>query len=189
VLETREVQPLGQNRTCPLDLRIVAATNDDLEQRVRDGRFREDLFYRLNVVQLESTPLRQRPEDVPMLVAHFCAAFGREFARRSSFSDADLLLLQRHDWPGNVRQLRNVIEASFVHSSEREDGLLELPPVIARLLHREAPDDERQRLLEALFMTRWNVSRAAERLQCSRMTVYRKMAHYQLKRPAGAAIA
>jgi DNA-binding NtrC family response regulator len=183
VLERREVQPLGHNRAHPLDLRIVAATNDDLTKRVESGTFREDLFHRLNVVRLEVAPLRHHPEDVPLLIGHFCACFAREFSRRSSFKDADLLLLQQYDWPGNVRELRNVVEAAFVHSSGRADGFLELPPVIARILHHDAPRDERQRLIEALFVTHWNVSRTAERLNCSRMTVYRKMAHYQLRRP------
>ena len=184
VLETREVQPLGEDRPRCLDLRVIAATNHDLPCRVREGAFRGDLFYRLNVVHVEVAPLRERPEDVPLLIAHYCERFRREFSRTSAtYSDADLHLLQHYDWPGNVRELRNVVEASFVHSSGRTDSLLELPPVIAHVLCRRAAPDERQRLIEALFVTRWNVSRAAERLNCSRMTIYRKMTQYQLRRP------
>jgi DNA-binding NtrC family response regulator len=184
VLETREVQPLGEDRPRCLDLRVIAATNHDLPVRVREGAFRGDLFYRLNVVHVEVTPLRDRPEDVPLLIAHYCERFRGEFSRTcSTYSDADLHLLQHYDWPGNVRELRNVVEASFVHSSGRTDSLLELPPVIAHVLCRRAPPDERQLLIEALFVTRWNVSRAAERLHCSRMTIYRKMTQYQLRRP------
>jgi DNA-binding NtrC family response regulator len=188
VLETREVQALGEDRALTLDLRVVAATNHDPLACVREGRLREDLYYRLNVVHLLVPPLRERSEDIPVLIGHFCDRFRREFSRRLGvFSEVDLRLLQQYDWPGNVRELRNVVEASFVHSSGWSDGLLELPPIISRVLHREAPPDERQRLVEALFVTHWNVSRAAQRLNCSRMTVYRKMTQFQLRRPNSSA--
>jgi two-component system response regulator HydG len=183
-LETREVQSLGSERARPLDLRVVAASNRNLTERVRDGAFREDLLYRLNVVQLEAPPLRERSEDIPLLVAAFCERFRREFQRSAAaFAVADLALLQRYDWPGNVRELRNVVEASFVQASMRRDGLLELPPSIVAVLEGHSPHDERQRLIEALFLTRWNVSEAAQRLNCSRMTLYRKLTRYQLRRP------
>ena len=184
VLESREVQPLGGEPTQPVNLRVVAASNQNLAERVRDKTFREDLFYRLNVVQLEVPPLRARSEDVPLLVAAFCRRFCREFNRRSAeYSPADLSLLQQHDWPGNVRELRNVVEASFVHSVARTDHLLELPPAVTGALQKRAPLDERQRLVEALFATHWNVRRAAQRLHCSRMTLYRKMVQHEISRP------
>ena len=183
-LETREVQSLGSERTRPLDLRVVAASNRNLADRVRDGGFREDLLYRLNVVQLEVPPLRARSEDIPLLVVAFCERFRREFQRpAAAYAAADLALLQRYDWPGNVRELRNVVEASFVQSSTRRDALLELPPSIVAVLEGQSPRDERQRLIDALFVTRWNVSEAAQRLNCSRMTLYRKLTRYQLRRP------
>ena len=183
-LETREVQSLGSERARPLDLRVVAASNRNLTDRVRDGAFREDLLYRLDVVQLEVPPLRARSEDIPLLIGAFYERFCREFQRpAAAYATADLALLQRYDWPGNVRELRNVVEASFVQSSMRRDGLLELPPTIIAVLEGHSPRDERQRLIDALFLTRWNVSEAAQRLNCSRMTLYRKLTRYQLRRP------
>ena len=190
LLETHEVQPLGGERSQALDLRVVAASNQNLAARVRERAFREDLFYRLNVVQVEVPPLRARSEDVPPLVACFCRRFCQEFNRPcADYSDGDLALLQRYDWPGNVRELRNVIEASFVHSSVRTDGRLELPPAIIAVLQKREPFDERQRVVEALFATDWNVSRAAQRLQCSRMTLYRRMSQHQIHRPASSGAA
>ena len=104
VLETRELQPLGSDRTHVLDLRVVAASNQNLAERVREKAFREDLFYRLNVVQLEVPPLRARSGDVPLLVDYFCRRFGQDFSGRSANDSAgDLSLLQQYDWPGNVR--------------------------------------------------------------------------------------
>ena len=192
VLETREVQSLGDERVRSLDLRVVAASNQNLADRVREKAFRQDLFYRLNVVQVEVPPLRARSEDIPSLIARFCDRYCREFGRRSaSYSATDLELLQQYDWPGNVRELRNVVEASFVHSSAGAGSALELPPVLLGALQKKGPPDERQRIVEALFVTHWNVSHAALRLHCSRMTLYRKILQYQLRRPPtdGSAIA
>jgi DNA-binding NtrC family response regulator len=190
LLETREVQPLGGERTHAMDLRVVAASNQNLAERVRERAFREDLFYRLNVVRLDVPPVRERSEDVPLLVDYFCRRFCRDFSRKSAeYSAGDLSLLQQYDWPGNVRELRNVIEASFVHSTMRTDGRLELPPVLTAVLQKSAPFDERRRVVEALFATQWNVSRAAHRLNCSRMTLYRKMTHYEIRRPPSAGAA
>jgi DNA-binding NtrC family response regulator len=190
VLETREVQSLGAERVRALDIRVVAASNQNLADRVRQKAFREDLFYRLNVVQMEVPALRARSEDIPALIVRFCDRYCREFGRRSAaYSGGDLDLLQQYDWPGNVRELRNVVEASFVYSSTRPDGLLEIPPVLLRVLQKERALDERQRIVEALFVTHWNVSHAAQRLSCSRMTLYRKMLHYQLRRPRASSAA
>ena len=151
LLESREVQPLGSARTEQLNLRVVAASNQNLAQRVRERTFREDLFYRINVVRLEVRPLRARSEDVPLLVAGFCRRFCRDFGRPfAEYSAADLSVLQCYDWPGNVRELRDVVEASFVHSAARFDGLLELPPPVAAVLQERDSLDERQRLVEAL---------------------------------------
>ena len=189
LLETREVQPLGGERSHALDLRVVAATNQHLAGRVREKAFREDLYYRLNVVPIDVPPLRARSEDIPLLVAGFCQRFCREFNRRSAeYSTAELSLLQEYSWPGNVRELRNVIEASFVHSSARAHGPLQLPPAIIAVLQGRTSHDERQRLVEALFSTDWNVSRAARRLNCSRMTLYRKMIQHQIQRPPSASV-
>jgi DNA-binding NtrC family response regulator len=187
VLETRAVHALGSERAVPLDLRVVAACNQDLAARVREKAFREDLFYRLNVVRVEVPPLRARSEDVPLLVAHFCRRFCEEFNRRwAGYAAGDLSLLQQYDWPGNVRELRNVVEASFVHSSTRPEAPLELPPSLMAVLQKRDALDERQRVVEALFATDWNVSRAAQRLKVSRMTLYRRLGRHEIRRPLDA---
>jgi DNA-binding NtrC family response regulator len=183
VLEQREVQPLGGSGSRPLDLRVIAATNQPLAARVADQSFRQDLFYRLKVVQLDVPPLRERAEDIPVLIDHFSDIYRREFRRPfGAYSAHHHSLLLHYDWPGNIRELRNVLEASFVHSSARTDARLELPPSLLTMLEKTAPLDERRQLLDALFVTRWNVSHAAKRLNCSRMTLYRKIHQYQLRR-------
>ena len=182
-LEQREVQPLGGCGTRPIDLRVIAATNQPLDARVADQSFRQDLFYRLKVVQLDVPPLRERAEDIPLLIDHFAAIYRREFKRPfGAWSAHHHSLLLHYDWPGNIRELRNVVEASFVHSSARPDARLELPPTLVATLEKTAPLDERRQLLDALFVTHWNVSHAAKRLNCSRMTLYRKIHQYQLRR-------
>lgn len=183
VLEQREVQPLGGSGSRPIDLRVIAATNQPLAARVADQSFRQDLFYRLKVVQLDVPPLRERAEDIPLLIDHFSAIYRREFRRQfGAYSAHHHSLLLHYDWPGNIRELRNVVEASFVHSSARTDARLELPPPLVATMEKTAPLDERRQLLDALFVTRWNVSHAAKRLNCSRMTLYRKIHQYQLQR-------
>jgi DNA-binding NtrC family response regulator len=182
-LEQREVQPLGGSGSRPIDLRVIAATNQPLATRVADQSFRQDLFYRLKVVQLDVPPLRERAEDVPALIDHFSDIYRREFRRPfGAYTPHHHSLLLHYDWPGNIRELRNVVEASFVHSSARTDARLELPPSLVSTLEKTAPVDERRQLIDALFVTHWNVSHAAKRLNCSRMTLYRKIHQYQLRR-------
>src|SRR5688572_24504580 len=116
-----------------------ATSPKNLAERVREKAFREDLFYRLNVVRLDAPPVRERSEDVPLLVDYFCRRCCQDFSRRSAqYSAGELSLLQQCDWPGNVREPRNVIEASFVHSTVRTDGRLELPPVLTTVLQKPA---------------------------------------------------
>lgn len=111
VLETREVMRLGGEKSLMVDARIVAATNREMDVLVREGKFREDLFYRLNVVPVGVPPLRQRREDIPLLIEHFLKVFGRRYDRPALSLSADAMeLLQNHDWPGNIRQLRNLME-------------------------------------------------------------------------------
>ena len=117
-LQEREFERVGGNETVHVDTRIVAATNRDLRERVRDGRFREDLFYRLNVVQLDVPPLRARRSDIPLLAHHFQRKFARENGRAlQGFSDEALRLLVSYPWPGNVRELENSVERAVVMST------------------------------------------------------------------------
>src|SRR6185436_7747009 len=118
VLQEREFEPLGAERTEKVDVRVIAATNRDLRQMVADGRFQEDLFYRLNVIPMELPPLRERLEDVPALVEHFVRKHAQRTGRRIERIDEGVLsALQQYDWPGNVRELENTIERAVVLSA------------------------------------------------------------------------
>jgi DNA-binding NtrC family response regulator len=182
-IEGKQIYRLGGRSPITLDIRVLAATNRDLEADVASGRFRADLFYRLNVVRIQTPALRDRMQDLLPLLDHFIATFNRTFgAGVEGFSSDSLELLARHSWPGNVRELRNFVEASFVHLSPRNARCLELPEPIR---HRLTPspgaiENEKERLLKTLLTTGWNRSLAAERLNWSRMTVYRKIKAYGL---------
>jgi DNA-binding NtrC family response regulator len=182
-IESRVFYPLGGARTVPLDARIVAATNTDLERAVAEGRFRKDLYYRLNVVRVELPPLRERPEDIPALVDHLLLQFSRELGRRvRGLSPRALQALCAHPWPGNVRELRNVIEALLVNLAPETTGVVDVPPEVMRRLSVAvgSPSSERERLLAALTTTNWNKTKAASQLHMSRMTLYRKMRHHSV---------
>jgi two-component system response regulator HydG len=176
VLETREVFPIGAVRARRVDFRVVAATHCTLEQAVREGRFRADLFFRLNVARLQLRPLRERPEDVALLFEHFSGELARSTGLPPlRLSAAAMARLHRHDWPGNARELRNLVEAASLldDGSPLTADALPLPP------EPDAPD-ETLRILEALNRCEWNRSKTAELLQWSRMTLYRKMKQFHI---------
>lgn len=184
-IETRTAAPVGGGLPLPLDIRIVAATNQNLEAMALANSFRRDLFYRLNVVRIELPPLRERVDDVLVLIEHFLTEFRRKFGGRSRrFPPHTIDILRRYDWPGNIRELCNLVEASFVQGSADNAEYLDLPKQFGSLWHSAAPLPERQRLVEALYETHWNISLAAKRLKWSRMTVYRKIATYAIARQA-----
>jgi DNA-binding NtrC family response regulator len=179
VIEQREIQPLGTSRVRSIDVRIVAATNHELEQRVADNAFRRDLYYRLNVASIQLPPLRSHAEDVPHLLAHYVAENNHRFRRAvEGFTGEALEHLVRYDWPGNVREIKNLVEAVFVQGAPAWIGSADLPERYRERMTSSGPVDERARVVAALFATRWNKSAAAERLRWSRMTLYRKMAKY-----------
>jgi DNA-binding NtrC family response regulator len=180
-IETREVRRLGGRTRVPLDVRIIAATNQDLERLTAEGRFRKDLYYRLNVVRIHMPALRDRKEDLPPLVDHYIRYFNARFNRDvEGFTPDAMAHLQQHDWPGNIRELRNLVEAAFVNLNGRRINYVDLPEAFRAGLERtrSLPTDERDRLLSALFATQWNKSKAAQELHWSRMTLYRKLAKY-----------
>ncbi len=183
VLETHEVHPLGGWRAVSVDFRMIAATNCDVEAITQSGRFRRDLFYRLNVVRIELPPLRERKEDIPRLIEHFVESFNHQFNRSVEAFHADAVnLLQSYDWPGNIRELRNVVEASFVNAAADRIEVLDLPERLRRAFESQLSKGSREELVQALLAANWNISRAADELQCSRMTVYRKMAQYRVSK-------
>jgi two-component system response regulator HydG len=184
VLEERAVTPVGSVRPRAVDVRIVAASNQRLEDMVEARQFRADLFYRLNVARIDLPPLRARPEDIGPIVDHFIAEQNGRMAMRVGRPDASLLASMRHySWPGNVRELRNMVEALFIDApQDREVRLEDLPRSFRQLLasDRSAGAPERDRLAEVLRETKWNKVEAARQMNWSRMTLYRKLAKYSL---------
>ena len=195
-LQEREVERLGGSRPIPIDVRVLAATNVNLRQAVRDRTFREDLYYRLNVVPIHVPPLRDRREDIPRLVEHFVRKYAREYHRDvRGVSVGALDALTRYDWPGNVRELENAIQRAVVLARDAVVQLQDVPldvamPETVSLLAedalplREACDQfERQYVLRALERAQWNVSRAARLLGVHRNTVLVKLASWGVHRP------
>jgi DNA-binding NtrC family response regulator len=177
VLETHEVFPIGALRSRRVDFRIVAATHGRLEQAVRTGRFRADLYYRLNVARVELQPLRDRPEDVAVLFDHFATQLAaRSRSPRLRLTPQALERLRRHDWPGNARELRNLVEAASIVC----EGEALLPADLALPPATDACSVEPTRILDALERCEWNRSKAAALLHWSRMTLYRKMKHWHI---------
>jgi DNA-binding NtrC family response regulator len=183
-LETREVYRVGGKQPVRLDVRVIAATNQDLERAVEEGRFRKDLYFRLNVARVHLPPLRERRADIGPLLDHYVGQLNRErFAEIEGFAPDVRGTLEAYDWPGNVRELRNLVEALFVAPSDRMITLADLPEALRIRLAATPPGEaERHRLVQALQAANWNKSQVASMLRCSRMTVYRKMAKYAVVR-------
>jgi DNA-binding NtrC family response regulator len=184
-IEARVIQRLGSNADIPLSIRLLAATNQELELLVQEKKFRQDLYFRLNVVRLHLPSLRERAEDIPELTEHILQELSQQQHRSPCRIEDDLMKrLQTHDWPGNVRELRNVIECLLVYSSSRSVGISDLPEHVRRTLRsgNGGNGDQRSRILGALNSTDWNRSKAAEILHCSRMTLYRKMVKFSVQR-------
>lgn len=182
-IESREVHPLGGWGGVSVDVRVITATNRDVDAMTQRGEFRQDLFYRLNVVRIELPPLRNRKEDIPHLLGHFVGVYNRQLNRRvEGFRDDAVMLLESYGWPGNIRELKNVVEASFVNAMSDRIGVIDLPERLRRALEDKAGPNSREKLIRVLLATNWNISKVADELRCSRMTVYRKMAQHNVSR-------
>ena len=192
VLEDRQIERLGSSKATRIDTRIIAATHRDLEKRIAADLFREDLYYRLNVFPIRVPPLRERTEDIPMLVWRFVEDFSAASGKRiESISKDNIAMLQRYHWPGNVRELRNLLESAALLAEGSIVTLRDFPEHYQEILLgiQTAPASDRDQLLSALVETKWNKTAAAQKLNCSRMTVYRKMAQYRLRETAERALA
>ena len=185
VLETKEFTRLGGSRPVRVDFRVVCATNEDLEQAVREGRFREDLYYRLDVFGIEAPPLRERPGDIPLLAEHFRQRFADRMDKHlTAISPEAMELLVAHRWPGNVRELSNAIERAMVVGQPPaiRPGDLPIRASGAPAAKTSLAEIEKQHVSRTLSQTEWNITRTAEVLGVDRATVYAKIKKYGLSR-------
>jgi len=196
VLQEQTFERVGGSETLTVDVRVIAASNKNLEEEIQRGNFREDLFYRLNVIPFEVLPLRDRKEDIVLLAEFFLGLFSREYGKREKTISRDALdLLLRYPWPGNVRELRNVMERMVImvprNSIEVEDLETSLrirvePEPVEEMKGtlREAREQyEKKFILHRLQETHWNITRAAERLGIERSNLHRKMKGYGIETP------
>lgn len=182
-IESKAVDRLGGKESISLDIRVIAATNRNLDRSMAEEKFRTDLFFRLNVVSIHLPPLRDRREDLPALCDHYLRTMNQQFGRAvEGFTKEAFDYVLHYAWPGNVRELKNLIEALFVNLPARTITHMEIPEQFRKRLgeaDRLGPD-ERGRMLSALLSTNWNKGKAADKLHWSRTTLYRKMVKYHL---------
>jgi DNA-binding NtrC family response regulator len=192
-IQEKEIRPVGSTRRVPINVRILAATNRILEQAVTEGTFRRDLYFRLNVLSLRIPPLRERREDIPLLIAHFVERCSRASGQEKILSDNALKVMLAYDWPGNVRELENCIERTFAFTSGPLIHVADLPPAIAST-HIALPGNgngngngrkivpmaelERQTILSAISELNGDKLRAARLLGIGKTTLYRKLKDY-----------
>jgi transcriptional regulator with PAS, ATPase and Fis domain len=184
VLETQEIFPLGARRMTKINVRFLAATNQELEPMIQRRAFRQDLFFRLNVGRIELPSLRERPEDILELFQYFVRLLNPQRGTHVQAPSPELAEhLTSYEWPGNVRELRNCVEAVFINPPDGPIGLEDLPQSFQRIFrsHRVESVSERDAIVSALSRTNWNKKRAARELNWSRMTLYRKLEKYNIQ--------
>jgi transcriptional regulator with PAS, ATPase and Fis domain len=187
VLQEKEVTPVGSTKAIPVDVQIVAATNRNLEKMVAEGTFREDLFYRINVIPIRVPPLRERMEDIPLLAFHFVQQLNDKYNKHYYLSPEAVNMLEVYDWPGNVRELQNfierlvvtseeeVIEAEFVNQSLKFGEAKQAKPIITGILPlQEARDQLEEQLIELAMKKYKTTTKAAKALEISQSAVSRK---------------
>jgi len=196
VLQDQEFEPVGGTKTHKVDVRLILATNEDLEAKVSRGEFRQDLFYRINVVSVTQPPLRERIGDIPLLVESYVAEFNEQTGKHvRGFDDDAMAFLQRYHWPGNVRELVNVVERAVVLSKSDIIGVADLPDALRRTpvegrsltgqlmagnLKSALSHPERQLIIEALEANGWNRQETARMLGINRTTLYKKMKRFDI---------
>jgi len=189
VLEEKACYRLGGNRKIPTDVRVISATNKDLKKNIEEGTFREDLYYRLNVVEIHLPPLRDRGDDVLLLAEYFLKKFCIKINRKKKgFSPKVIKIFLKYKWPGNIRELENAIERAVVVGKGPQVELQDLPFGGGQGHAEEKSatslrDMEKQHILHVLSETGWNVTRSAQLLEIDRATLYNKIRNYDLTRP------
>jgi two-component system nitrogen regulation response regulator NtrX len=199
VLQDGEVEPVGAATVVNVDVRVIAATNKDLTEEMRNGKFREDLFYRLNVIPIRTPPLRERVEDIPVLATHFAGLFAEEYNKKPKhFSPAASKALQQAAWRGNVRELRNLVERLVIMAPGDTIDITDLPAEFFRApadiisgalklstLQEFKDQAEKSFILAKLREYGWNVSKTAEAIDTPRSNLYKKIEQYNIKRESG----
>jgi two-component system nitrogen regulation response regulator NtrX len=200
VLQEGEVERLGSARTIKVDVRVIAATNKNLEEEIEKGHFREDLYFRLAVIPVQVPPLRERPEDIPLLVRHYMDYFARDNnVRPKRITPAAVEMLQRHRWKGNIRELRNTVERLMIMTAGDSIDVADLPDILRSPVSigrtgpstdadaarvgtlREFKDStERAYLVAKLRENGWNISKTAEAIDTPRSNLYKKLEQYQI---------
>ncbi len=188
VLQERTIERVGESTSVKVDVRIVASTNQDLRKKIESGEFREDLYYRLNVVEIHVPPLRDRKEDIPGLIDHFVKNFNKRLNQNISGVSTDVQrMLMDYNWPGNIREMEHAIEHAFILCHQKTITIDHLPPTfetffaskITFLKNKEV--DEKQVILEALEKSAWNKTLASKLLGISRRNIYRKIKDYNIE--------
>jgi len=200
VLEAGEVEPVGAARVRQVNVRVIAATNRDLTESIKEGRFREDLYFRLNVLPVRTPPLRERTDDVPELVEHFTRLFSQRDNRKPRrYAPGALAVLKARSWPGNVRELKNLVERVLIMADSDPIEAKDLPPE-ARVSPTEISEKglqlgtlsafkeyaEREFLVTKLRENGWNISRTAEVIATPRSNLYKKIEHHKISRDSDA---
>lgn len=186
VLQEKEVRRIGSGKPIPVDVRVIAATNRSLEKMVAEGTFREDLYYRINVIPFTIPPLRERKEDIPMLIAHFLNEFNQMYDRDIEMSPVVLNRLMGYHWPGNVRQLKNIIERMIVLSKSKEITVDDLPEFLETApalkqntdtivpLRQARKEFEKNLIIQALKKSK-SIRQTAQLLELDHSTLIRKI--------------
>ncbi|NNG47966.1 MAG: sigma 54-interacting transcriptional regulator, partial [Deltaproteobacteria bacterium] len=189
VLEEKEFRRVGGTQLIPVNSRIIAATNRELKKAIEEEKFREDLYYRLNVISVNLPPLRERKEDVPLLVEHFLERFNIEMGKNvEGIAESAMRLLLDYGWPGNARELRNVIERAMVVTKgkmilEADLSLPQAPGVsLSDGRGKSLSEMEKEHIRRILHENRWNIIRSAQVLGIDRVTLYNKIRKYELKK-------
>jgi len=187
VLEEKKITSIGSREPVDVDFRLISATSRDLGKGITDGSFREDFFYRINVIMIDIPPLKKRKEDIPLLVQHFLEKYGHETTKQVDRVTRDAMeLLKRYDWPGNVRELENAVERAVVLSQSRTLGIKDFvflrssPAPLSRPLSLQ--EVEKQHIQQILEEYDWNVTQASKALEINRVTLHKKIKRFNLER-------
>jgi len=192
VLQTKEFERVGGTDTITVDVRLIAATHRNIRQMIQDSKFREDLYYRLNVIPIHIPPLRERREDIPLLTNHFLREFCEEMGKRiEKISKSAMTELMNYDWPGNIRELRNVIERAVVFCESRQLNIADIASDMIgdsrqdgynlKLKSLSLQETESALITHCLNLTKWNLSQTAKLMEISRGTLYSKMVKLGLR--------